>query len=139
VYPIILAVHVLALTISVGTLVWFDLRLLGIKMRSQRVSEVYRQLMPVMLSGFFVMFTTGGLLFWALAAKCYGNVYFRIKLIALMLAAVNALVYHLTTERTIAQWDAAPLPPVRARLAGLFSIVCWIVVIGAGRRIVLGL
>jgi hypothetical protein len=139
VYPIILAVHVLALTISVGTLVWFDLRLLGIKMRSQRVSEVYRQLMPVMLSGFFVMFTTGGLLFWALAAKCYGNVYFRIKLIALMLAAVNALVYHLTTERTIAQWDTAPLPPVRVRLAGLFSIVCWIVVIGAGRRIVLGL
>jgi hypothetical protein len=139
VYPIILAVHVLALTVSVGTLMWFDLRLLGIKMRSQRVSEVYRGLMPTMLCGFLVMFATGGLLFWALAGKLYGNVYFRIKLCALLCAALNALVYHLTTERTIADWDAAPLPPLRARAAGLISMICWIVVIGAGRRIVLGL
>ena len=139
VYPIILAVHVLALTVSVGTLVWFDLRLLGIKMRSQRVSEVYRGVMPAMLCGFLVMFATGGLLFWALAAKLYGNVYFRIKLSALLFAGVNALVYHLTTERTIADWDLAPVPPLRARVAGLISMICWIVVIGAGRRIVLGL
>jgi hypothetical protein len=139
VYPIILAVHVLALTVSVGTLMWFDLRLLGLKMRSQRVTEVYRQLMPVMLGGFLVMFATGGLLFWALAAKCYGNIYFRIKLTALLFAAVNAGVYHLTTERTIANWDTAPVPPPRARMAGLISMICWIVVIGAGRRIVLGL
>jgi hypothetical protein len=139
VYPIILAVHVLALTVSVGTLMWFDLRLLGVKLRSQRVSEVYRGVMPAMLCGFLVMFTTGGLLFWALAAKCYGNVYFRIKLGALLLAGVNALIYHLRTERTIADWDAAPLPPLRVRVAGLISMICWIVVIGAGRRIVLGL
>ncbi len=31
VYPLILAVHVLALTVSVGTLMWFDLRLLGVE------------------------------------------------------------------------------------------------------------
>lgn len=139
VYPIILAVHVLTLTISVGTLMWFDLRLLGIKMRSQPVSEVYRQLMPWMLGGFFVMFATGGLLFWSIAAKCYVNVYFRIKIAALLLAGINALIYHQTTERTIADWDAAPLPPMRARMAGFVSMVCWIVVIVAGRRIALGM
>jgi len=139
VYPLILAVHVLALTVSVGTLVWFDLRLVGIKMRSQRISQVYRQLMPWMLSGFFVMFLTGGFLFWALAGKLYGNVYFRIKVLALLLAAINALVFHLMTERTIDEWDAAPLPPMRVRIAGLLSMVFWTVTIAAGRRIVLGL
>jgi uncharacterized protein DUF6644 len=139
VYPIILSVHVLALSVSVGTIVWFDLRLLGVKMRSQRVSDVYKQLMPWTLAGFFVMFVSGGFLFWALAAKCYGNVYFRIKLVALLLAGLNALVYHLMTVRTIADWDEAPLPPVRARMAGVLSIVLWAVVIGAGRRIVLAL
>lgn len=139
IYPVVLAVHVLTLTVSVGTLVWFDLRLLGITMRSQPISEVYRQLMPWMLSGFSVMFLTGGLLFWALAAKLYGNVYFQIKLIALLLAGLNALMYHLMTERTIADWDRAPLPPLPARMAGLLSMALWIVVISAGRRIVLGL
>jgi hypothetical protein len=139
VYPIILSVHLLALSVSVGMLVWFDLRLLGIKMRAQLVSEVYRQLMPWMLGGFFVMFVTGGLLFWALAARCYGNVYFRAKMMALLLAGLNALIYHLLTERTIADWDSAPVPPMRARLAGVFSIVLWAVIIGAGRKIVLAL
>ncbi len=62
-----------------------------------------------------------------------------VKLGALLLAGVNALIYHLRTERTIADWDAAPLPPLRVRHAGLISMICWIVVIGAGRRIVLGL
>jgi hypothetical protein len=139
VYPTILAVHVLALTASVGTVMWFDLRLLGINMRTQSVSEVYRQLMPWMFGGFFVMFATGGLLFWALAAKCYGNIYFRIKIVALLSAATNALIFHFMTERTIADWDRAPLPPMRVRVAGVLSMVFWVVTIAAGRRIVLGL
>ena len=40
--------------------------------------------------GFTLMFATGALLFWALAAKCYGNVYFRIKVLAMCAAALNA-------------------------------------------------
>ena len=68
----ILSIHLLALGTSVGTLLWFDLRLLGFAMRSQRVSEVYRNVMPWMVTGFVVMFISGGLLFWSLAAKCYG-------------------------------------------------------------------
>ena len=139
VYPGILAVHVLALTVSVGTLVWFDLRLLGVNMRSQPISQVYRQLMPLMLGGFLVMFVTGGFLFWALAGKLYGNIYFRIKVLALLSAGINALIFHMMTERTIADWDAGPSPPMRVRMAGLASMVFWIVTIAAGRRIVLGL
>src|SRR5436309_11546547 len=72
IYPNILSIHLLALGTSVGTLLWFDLRLLGFAMRSQRVSEVYRNVMPWMVTGFVVMFISGGLLFWSLAAKCYG-------------------------------------------------------------------
>ena len=138
-YPNILAVHVLALGASVGTLLWFDLRLLGLTMRSQPISEVYRQLMPWMFGGFFVMFVTGGLLFWALAAKCYGNIYFQIKVGSILLAGINALIYHWMTERTIADWDRASRPPLGARIAGLLSMTFWIVTIAAGRRIVVGL
>jgi hypothetical protein len=139
VYPIVLAVHVLALGASVGTVLWFDLRLLGLAMRSQRVSDVYKQLAPWMACGFSVMFLTGGLLFWAIAAKCYGNLHFRIKVAALLLLALNALIFHTLTQSTIADWDRSPRPPNRARIAGLVSMVLWVVTIAAGRRIALGL
>ena len=132
-FQILAAMHILALVLSVGTLIWFDLRLLGFAMRRCRVSELYRQLMPWTGAGFLVMCTTGGLLFSGSAASAYGNLAFRIKLSAIVLAGVNALVFHLITERTIAQWDATPQPPLAARLAGLTSIVLWVSIVVAGR------
>ena len=132
-FPIVVAIHILGLTISVGTLVWFDLRLLGVSMPRCPVSEVYRRLMPWMVSGMIVMFITGGLLFVGFATKAYGNLYFRIKLATLLLAAVNALMFHYWTGRGIARWNEAARPPLPAGLAGLASLLLWVVVIMAGR------
>ena len=132
-FPILVAIHVLGLTSSVGTLVWFDLRLLGVSMPRCPVSEVYRRLMPWMVSGMIVMVITGGLLFVGYATKAYGNLYFRIKLATMLFAGVNALIFHLTTERRIARWNEAARPPLPARLAGLASLLLWAVVIMAGR------
>jgi hypothetical protein len=132
-FPIVVALHILGLTLSVGTLLWFDLRLLGVSMRGCRVSDVYRRLAPWLLSGFALMFSTGAILFTAYATSAYGNLYFRIKVAAMVLAGVNALVYHFTSERAIAGWDEAVRPPLPARIAGLTSIVVWTVVILAGR------
>jgi len=136
VFPIILGFHSLGLTLSVGTLLWFDLRLLGVKMRQQAVSEVYRQLRPYTWAGFAIMFLSGILLFWAQAARCYENVFCWSKILLLSLPGLNALVYHLVSERTIAGWDHDPEPPRRARMAGWISIVSWIVIIVLGRQIV---
>ena len=58
------------------------------------------------------MFATGGLLFWGLA-PCYGNIYFRIADGAALCSGQCGVI--MTTERTIATWDAAP---VRAGRAG---------------------
>ena len=46
VFPIIETTHVLALSLSTGLLVWFDLRLLGLVMRDQPVSVLHKQMMP---------------------------------------------------------------------------------------------
>jgi hypothetical protein len=56
-------------------------------------------------------------------------------MMALVLAAINALVYHVVTERGIVDWDGDGRPPRAARLAGLISIVIWAVVVLAGRMI----
>lgn len=131
-FQIVVAVHLLGLIFSVGTLVWFDLRLLGVTMPSSRLSEVYRRLMPWTLSGFAVMFVSGACLFTGFAAAAYGNAYFRLKVLAILLAGVNAAIYHFVTERSIGEWDAGR-PPGPARAAGLASIALWTLVILAGR------
>jgi hypothetical protein len=132
-FAIVVATHILGLTVSVGTLVWFDLRLLGVSMLRTPVSQLYRRLMPWTLSGFVVMFASGAILLAAYATAAYGNVYFRIKAAALVLAGVNAFFYHGVTERQITRWDEARRPSIPARMAGLISIVIWAIVILAGR------
>ena len=132
-FQILVAIHILGLTMSVGTLVWFDLRLAGVAMPRCPVSAVYRRLMPWTLAAFVVMFISGAFLFTGFATRAYGNVYFRLKLAAIVLAGVNALFYHLVTERRIARWDDAARPPLAARVAGVISIVVWTIVILAGR------
>jgi hypothetical protein len=132
-FPILVAFHLLSLTISAGIVVWFDLRLLGVSMRRQPVSQVYRRLMPIAFVGFAIAFVSGAWILAGFATNALDNVYFRIKAAALLLAGVNALVYHFITERTIATWDLTPKPPLAARTAGIVSLGVWTVVILAGR------
>ena len=132
-FVIVVAIHILALTLSIGTLVWFDLRLMGVSMLRIPVSVLYRRLMPWILSGFAVMFASGAVLMAAYATAAFSNTYFRLKMIALLFAGVNAVFYHRVTERQIHTWDEARWPSRRARAAGLISIAVWAVVIVCGR------
>jgi len=132
-FPIINGIHVLGLALSVGTIVWFDLRLLGVSMRHRSVSEVFAGVMPWSFVGFAVMFISGGLLFWSEAVRAWSNPFFKIKLAFMLLAGLNALAYQLTLYPRMADWDKLPIPPRRARLAGLLSIIFWTIIIAAGR------
>jgi hypothetical protein len=58
--------------------------------------------------------------------------------VLLSLAGLNALIFHLTIYRRSAEWDGMPVAPMRARLAGLASLVLWIGIIAAGRSIAYG-
>ena len=132
-YPLIEGTHVLGLALSVGTILWFDLRLLGVAMRRDRVSDVFNQLRPWMGAGFLLMFVTGSLLFASRAGEAYASNYFRIKIGLLLLGALNVAIFHTTIDRQREQWDSAERPPLRARLAGLLSLILWFSIIAAGR------
>ena len=134
-FPYVEGTHVLGLALSVGTVIWFDLRLLGATMRTRPVSEVFASLKPWMLTGFGLMFLTGVLLFTAHATKAYANPYFRTKIALLLLAGLNTGVFHLTIDRRRAEWNSAPIPPLGARAAGLASLLVWFLVIAAGRMV----
>lgn len=132
-FSLVVAIHILGLVLSVGTIVWVDLRLLGVALRRTAIGEVYRGLAPWFLVGFAFMLASGASLFAAFATAAYENVYFRVKMAVLVLAGVNALVYHFASGR-YEQRSAVPEPsPVAARVAGGVSLVSWVVVIAAGR------
>lgn len=132
-FPLVEGTHVLALAFSVGTVIWFDMRLLGVWMRHRPVSRVFGDLKPWMVGGFAVMFVTGALLFISLATSVYVHPYFRIKMLLLALAGLNVAVYTVTIDRRRHEWDNAPTPPLHARIAGLASLLLWAGVIAAGR------
>jgi len=132
-FQVLVAIHIMALVLSVGMILWFDLRLVGLALGSAPVSRVYRRLIPWATTGFVVMFSSGALLFTGFASAAYQSPYFRIKMSALVLAAANAAFYHLVTERGGRSWDDDATPPAAARLAGLVSMALWATVIMCGR------
>lgn len=134
-YPILEAVHSLGIIVVLGSIWMLDLRLLGLGMRSRRVSEVAARLLPWTWAGFAVQAVSGVLLSVSEAARLYYIPYFWIKLALLLLAALNALVFHAGVYGSVAAWDDAAVTPMRARLAGAISLGLWMMVIAAGRAI----
>jgi hypothetical protein len=132
-FPLVETAHVLGLAVSVGLILMTDLRLIGAFMRNEPVSDVMVQLKKWMWSGFGVMFVSGSLLFSAEAAKCYASPTFRLKILFLLLAGVNAVVFETTIGRRVLAWNLLADPPSRAKFAGWASLVCWTAVILFGR------
>jgi len=135
VFPIIETIHVLGITLLVGTVAILDLRLLGLVLKREQVSRVARQILPLTWAGFAVMFSSGFLLFWAEAAKCYANPAFRFKLLLLILVGLNPLIFHLTIYRSVLSWNESLVTPLRARLAAFLSLTLWGGIVCAGRAI----
>jgi hypothetical protein len=133
-YPIIESVHVLGLTLFLGLLLLWDTRLLGFVLRRVPVSALWRQLFPWITLGAVIITISGTLLFVSDPVKFYGNVFFRIKVVLLVLAAANAAAYHLGIERRLVEWDTAATPRA-AKIAGATSIAVWAIVVVVGRLI----
>ena len=134
-FSVLILVHLLGLTVAAGTIVYWDLRLLGFGLRRCPVSEVGRCLLPFTWGGFSLMFVSGVFLVWCEAGRLYTNFFFRSKLLLLLAAGINVLIFHRTIYRGVSGWDCAPVTPMRARIAGGFSLLFWFAIIAAGRAI----
>lgn len=134
-FPVLNLFHVLGLMVAAGTVVFWDLRLLGIGLKRTPVSQVGHSLLPWTWSGFAVMFVTGSLLFTLEAGRLYQNIFFRMKVLFLLLAGLNVLLFHLTVYKGVEGWDLDRVTPLRARLAGAVSLLLWFAILASGRAI----
>ena len=81
------------------------------------------------------MVLSGAILFAAEAVKCYNSPFFRVKLILIAVAGLNALIFHFTVFRDVDAWDNGHTTPWRAKLAGGCSLAVWIGVVAMGRAL----
>ena len=134
-YPLVESTHVLTLCLFAGTAMMFDLRLAGLALRQVPASQVMARLLPWTQAGFVLMVVTGGLLFYAIPVRSYQNIFFRLKVLLLILAGLNVWLFHRGIYRRVHEWGDAPVPPRAARLAGYCSLLLWAGVIISGRLI----
>ncbi|MEA1674595.1 DUF6644 family protein [Nitrospirillum sp. BR 11163] len=134
IFPIIESLHVVAITLVFGTIMIVDLRLLGFASHRRSANKLIAELLPFTWGAFILAVVTGSLLFTANAPAYANNTQFQLKMLVMLAAGVNMVIFHMTAHRRIAVWDSVP-PPTAARLAGVTSLILWVAVIYVGRWI----
>ena len=135
VYPGVESVHVLGLCLFLGMAMLLDLRLLGVAMTETPVSEFGKRIMPWTVRGFVIMVLSGLVLFFGDPVRFANNIFFQAKLVMLVLAGLNAFVFHSTVWLRLPEWDVAHVTPKGARWAGSISLVLWVLIVISGRMI----
>jgi hypothetical protein len=126
-------IHVIAISLVLGSIATVDLRLLGVASTRRPFTQIARPVLPLTWAAFAVAAITGSLLFISKASDYFLTTTFRVKLIIMALAALNMLVFEFHIMKGVRDWDGEPTPPTAARLAGGISLACWLLVFVFGR------
>jgi hypothetical protein len=132
-FPWIESVHVLALTLVVGSISIVDLRLLGVVSVNRSIASVSADVLPFTWSAFACAVLSGSALFASHAVGYAQNLQFRMKLLLLALAGVNMLTFHLIMGRGMGRWSEPGVSPWPGKIAGSISLVLWIGIVAFGR------
>ena len=127
--------HVLTLMLFLGMLIIIDLRMLGWIFPSVPASQIAARLDKPLMLGMAVMFITGFALYYAIPVRTTQSLWFRIKVVLLVAAAVNALLFRARMQNSVDSWDTARKPPANIRYAAAASLTLWAGVVITGRTI----
>ncbi|MGI8835720.1 MAG: DUF6644 family protein [Pyrinomonadaceae bacterium] len=133
-YPAVETVHIIGFVILVGAAAMFDLRLLG-SSRWLPVSDTARHLLRWSRAGLVVVVPSGLLLFMSNAATLWTNPAFRLKMVLLAVAGVNAYLFHRWSFKTVMTWNSDVPTPARVKISAAVSLALWAGVISCGRFI----
>lgn len=134
-FPLIEALHLIGLSVSVGLIFLIDLRLIGVFLKHVPVTDLLHQTRPLVLGGFAVIFVSGVLLFWSEAATVIVSPAFPVKFLFIAIAGLNALYFEFRIAKRPPVVENHAVLPASVRTAGLVSLASWSAVIVAGRLI----
>jgi hypothetical protein len=124
-FPLLEIIHIVGFAIAIGTIFMQDIRLMGLGMKRQPVSQVAKDLAPWTLGGFVAVLMSGPLIFSSDPNLYLNNSSFRFKMGALLLG----LIYQYTIHRKVALSDPSA---VVGALVGIVSMGLWVSVIFSG-------
>jgi hypothetical protein len=130
-YPALEIVHIAGIVLLVGPALMFDMRLLGFsnKLPVRALSRHLlvwsrRSLLLVIPSGIFLFITNAGTLGY--------DPVFWLKMVLLIVAGLNALLFHRWIFHAESSTDEFVVPG-RAKLTAMVSIIVWLATIACGR------
>lgn len=130
-FPIIASIHLAGLALIGGAVLVVDLRLLGLGLRHQPVSQVAQDAERWLLVSLAILLPTGILQFMCFAAtKYYYLTAFWVKMAALCLA----LLFTFSLHRKVAM-SHDTVSPLCSKLVAVISLSLWLSVAVAGRLI----
>ncbi len=131
-YPVVEIVHICGFVLLVGSIVVFDLRLLGLS-KGLPVRLLARHVLPWSIGALALIVPSGLMMFIAHASDFVGNTAFVTKMALLFCAGTNAAVFHAGVFRGVAGWDSGVAVPPAAKVHALLSLLIWVSVLACGR------
>jgi hypothetical protein len=102
---------------------------------NKRITELSTEVLPWTWGAFLIALFTGSLLFAAKTHSYFGNLNFQLKMLLLVLAALNMMFFHLISYRIVTAWDVGRTAPGLAKLGCGLSLIFWLLIIVMGRWI----
>jgi hypothetical protein len=124
------SIHLIGLTLLLGTILMVDLSLLGLGIGRSPASRIARELRGWTAAGLAIMLVSGPVLLSSEAIRCYKTPAFWIKMALLAIA----VIFHFTVHANVV-FEEPPAPPYGARWTACLSLGLWTSVALAGKAI----
>jgi hypothetical protein len=132
-WPAVETVHFLGLSLLIGTVGLFDLRMMGLA-RGIPMSGLH-QLVPWGVAGYVLNVITGVMFVTSAPDQYLFNPAFQTKLVLMGIAGLNGLIFYRVAFGPVKRAGADSPAPRAAKFAAMISLSCWIGVIVCGRLI----
>lgn len=131
-YPALEIIHILGIILLVGAAMLFDFFLLGLSTNLPLVGMA-RYLLTWSRRGLILVIPSGLLLFITNAETLGLDPTFWLKMVLLIVAALNALIFHKFVYKGQADPEISNSLSLRFKIPALISMAVWIAVITCGR------
>ncbi len=132
-WPVIESLHFIGLSLLLGTVGLFDLRMLGFG-KSISLAALHR-LIPFGVLGFFLNVITGIMFITTFPDQYIYNPAVQSKFLFLGLAGINMLLFYQFSFRQVNEENPDVKALAKAKVFALVSLLCWLGVITGGRLI----